>query len=98
LKHSDRIVRAEDCYGRSKQDAPGPAGDRSQYHLGRRNGEIGAMMFAHAKSVDSELIGKHAFCNYVAQCLRLRHMTVVLIERNIAERIQAEFNHRHPIE
>ena len=48
------------------------AGDRREHDVGRRHGEVLAVMLADAEEVEADLIGQHALGDDVADHLRLR--------------------------
>ena len=49
------------------------------------------MMLADAEAVEADLLGEDGFVDDVAQHLRLRLRRARRIERDVAERVEAEF-------
>ena len=59
LEHAHRVVGAEHRHRRAEVDALGAAGDRGEHDLGRRDGEVVAVVLADAEEVEAELVGQH---------------------------------------
>ena len=66
------------------------AGNRGEHDLGRRDREVGAVMFADTERVEAGLIGDHRLFDDVAQDLRLRQRLTVVREGHVTERVHAE--------
>ena len=73
-------------------DPLGPRCDRGEHRLGRRNREIVAVMFAEPDEIQAHLIGEHAFLDHVADHLGLGQERSALVDGNVAERVEAEFD------
>jgi hypothetical protein len=91
-KHPDRVVGGEHRDRRAEADALRPRGDRCEQDLGRRDGEIGAVMLAKADDIDAELVRKHRFLDDVADDLRMGQQTAVGAGGDVAERVEPQFN------
>ncbi len=91
LEHTNGIVRAQDRDGRSEQDPLRPGGNRREHDLRRRDREIGTMVFADAERVETEIIGQDGFFDDLAEHAGLRLERAVRRERDVAERIETEF-------
>ena len=92
LEDADRIVGAEDGHGRAEPDPLGLPGDRRQHHLGRRDGEVVAVVLADADEVEADLVGQHGLRDDVADHLVVRQELSVRVGGHVAERVQAEFD------
>ena len=54
LEHPHRVVRAQHGDGGAQADALGAAGDRGQHDLGRRDGEVVAVVLPDPEEVDAD--------------------------------------------
>ncbi len=96
LEDPHRIVRAQHGHGRAEPDAARPPRDRGQHDVGGGDGEVVAVVLAHAEEVEPDLVGQHALGDHVADHLRLREARAVGVDGDVAERVQAEEQiHRH---
>ena len=59
---------------------------------GRRNGEIGAMVFADAKSIHADFVRKHCFVNDIAQHACLRQKLAICTERDVPECVNTQLD------
>ena len=73
-------------------DALGLRGDRRQHDLGRRDGEVVAVVLADAEEVEAHLIGQHALGHDVPQHLGLRQPVAVRVHRDVAEGVDSELD------
>src|ERR1700674_3108788 len=72
-------------------DALGASRNGGQHDLGRRYGEVLAVVLADTDEVHAKLIGQHRLVNEVADDLRVQKRLSVSAGGNVAESIQAEF-------
>ena len=87
LENADRIIGGKHGDGRAEADAAGARGDGGKHDLGGGNGEIGAVMFAHAKEMHADLIGQNALFDDIAQHGIMGFELAVGTERGVAEGI-----------
>jgi hypothetical protein len=73
-----------------RPDAARAPGDRGQHDLGRRDGEVGAVVLADADEVDAQLVGEDGLLDDVADDLRVRERPPVGAARDVAEGVEAE--------
>ena len=76
-----RVVGAEHGDGGAEPDALGPAGDRGEHDLGRRDREVVAVVLAEAEDVDADRVGEHGLLDDVADHLGVRQQRAVRAER-----------------
>ena len=96
LKCAHRIVGGQNRDGGAKADAAGASGDGGQHDFRGGDGKVGAVMFAKANEIDPGLIGHHGLVHHVAQHFIGAFEGAVGVLRNVAERVQTEFN-RHEV-
>ena len=93
LVDADRVVGAEDGDSGAEADVAGLAGDGGQDDLRGGDGEVRAMMLADGENVDAGLVGQDALGHDVAQDLGLVERRAVGGSGDVAEGVEAEFDH-----
>ena len=91
LEHPHGVVGAQHGDRRAEVDALGAPGDRGEHDLGRRHGELVAVVLADAEEVEAEPVGEHRLLDDVAQHLRVRQRRPVGSRRHVAEGVESEF-------
>ena len=94
LKHANGIVGAQHGDGGAEPDASRPSRDGREHGLGRRDGEVGAVMLAHADEVDAQSIGQHRLLDDVPDDLRMRQETAVSAGGDVAKGVQPQLEVR----
>src|SRR5688572_28468227 len=92
LKDANRVVRAEHRDRGAKPNAARATGDRGEDDLGRRDGEVGAVVLADADEVDAQLVGEHGLVDDVAKDLGVRKRAALGVDGDVAERVQPELD------
>ena len=95
LVDADRIVGAEDGDGGAEPETLGAAGDGAEQHLGGADGEVGAVVLAHAEEVHADPVGQLGFGDDVAEDTCLWLESTFGVRGDVAEGIQAEFDVCH---
>ena len=95
LVDADRVVGAEDGDGRAEPDPLGAAGDRREHDFGRADGEVGAMVLAHAEEVHAHPVRQLCFGDDVAEDLRVREQAAVRVHGHVAESVEAQLDSCH---
>ena len=72
LEYANRVIRAEHGHRRAKTDPARASCNRRQHDLGRRHGEVGAVVLPNAEKVDADRIGEDRLVDDVADHLRMR--------------------------
>ena len=86
------IVGGEHRDGGAQADTLGARGDRGQHHLGRGDGEVGAVVLPHPEEVDAEAIGERRLIDHVPNRLRGGQQLAVRAPRDVAEGVQPELD------
>jgi transposase-like protein len=92
LEHADRIVRRQHRDRRPEADARGPRGDGGERHVGRGDGETGAVVLAEADDVEAEPVGQHPLFDYRADGPGLRLRRAALTGGHLPAGIAAAFD------
>ena len=95
LVDADRVVGAEHRDGGAEADALGAAGDGGEHDLRRADGEVRAVVLAHAEEVDADLVGQLGLRDDVAEDLGVRLGAAVGVDGDVAEGVEAEFEGWH---
>jgi hypothetical protein len=70
----------------------GAAGDGGEDDLRRADGEVGAMMLAHAEEVDPQAVSQLGLGDDVAEDLGVGFEAAVGVDGDVAEGVQAELD------
>jgi hypothetical protein len=93
---SSAASRREHGDGGAHADSRRARRDRGQNDLGRRDGEVLAVVLADANEIEPDALGEHGFLDDVANHLRLRQRRALRAACDIAKRVEAELERHQP--
>jgi hypothetical protein len=92
LVDANRIIGAQHGDRGPEADPPGARRDGGEHGLGRRDGEVVAVVFTDAEEVEAEPVGEHRFLDHVADHLRLAETVAVAVDGDITEGVEAQLH------
>ena len=95
LVDADRVVGAEHRDRGAEADAAGAGGDGGEQHLGRADGEVGAVVLADAEEVDADPVGQLRLGDDVAEDAGLGQRPAVRVHGDVAEGVEAQLDGWH---
>lgn len=95
LEDPHRVVGAEHGHRGAEPQPLGAGGDRGEHHLRAGDGEVAAVVLAHAEEVEPDLVGEHALIDDVPDHLRVVLRLALGVAGDPAEGVQAELDVSH---